>query len=108
MRHRGVCVSPASSLYTPTFRESTLVSAKRLGFSAVRFNPGVGDLVEGTERGDVIPEENWSLFDAHFQRSKALGLDVVLTMVPPDDGMAPIGKARAVLAHSQRATPGMR
>lgn len=88
MKRRGVCVSPASSLYTPTFRESTLVSAKRLGFSAVRFNPGVANLVEDTDRGDVIPEANWSIFDAHIQRCKQLGLDVVLTMVPPDGGMA--------------------
>lgn len=88
MKRRGVCVSPASSLYTPTFRESTLISAKRLGFSAVRFNPGVAHLVENTQRGDVVPEVNWAIFDAHFQRCKQLGLDVVLTMVPPDSGMA--------------------
>lgn len=88
MKRRGVCVSPARSFSSPTFRESTLISAKRLGFSAVRFNPGIDDLVGGTTRGDIIPEENWAIFDAHFRRCKQLGLDVMLTMVPPDGGMA--------------------
>jgi len=58
VKHRGVCVSPARSFYSATFRESTLISAKRLGFTAVRFNPGIDDLLADTVRGEVIPVEN--------------------------------------------------
>ena len=81
---RGICVAPASTLHDRLFRDSTIVAAKRLGFTMARFNPGIWELLP--EGPGTVPEEAWVPLDNHVRQCLHHGLDICLTLARPPAG----------------------
>lgn len=88
MTHRGVGVlaSRPDSAVSRTLKDLSFEVAKYAGFGFVRFNPDVNFLGE-IDPGSLVPDAKWEYFDAHIDRCRRHGLEILLTLAkPPNSG----------------------